>query len=118
MDKTEVEKDARRTGEGRLLSREELVDEARKQTNAIQHLAVWQRLGYSLLAVGFLLGYWGFYGGGGTVAGVVGVVMLVVGTPVSLVLRVGIGHAKTNVKHLLAAAGVDLSEKSDAGKEA
>ena len=118
MEKTEAEKDVRRAGEGRPLSKEELVAEARRETDAIQRLAVWQRLGYSLLAAGFLLGYWGFYGGGGTAVGVVGVVTLVVGAPVSLVLRIGIGHAKTKVRVVLAAAGVDLSEKSEAKEEA
>lgn len=87
---------------------EDLVREAKLQTDAIQRLNVWLRIGYSLLAAGFILGYWGFYGGGGTGFGVLGVVLLVLGAVVSVVLKVGTTNAKRNVRALLAAAGVDL----------
>ena len=46
-------------------TRDDFIREARLQTDAIQRLNVWLRLGYSLVAVGFLLGYGGFYGGFG-----------------------------------------------------
>ena len=51
-------------------TREDLVREAKLQTDAIQRLNVWLRLGYSLVAAGFIVGYWGFCGGGGTGFGV------------------------------------------------
>ena len=91
-------------------TRDDLIREAKLQTDAIQRLNVWLRIGYSLLAVGFILGYWGFYGGGGTAFGVLGVVLLVVGALVSAVLKVGTTNAKRNVRNILAAAGVDLDE--------
>ena len=69
-------------------TRDDLIREAKLQTDAIQRLNVWLRIGYSLLAVGFILGYWGFYGGGGTAFAVVGIVLLVVGAFVSVVLKV------------------------------
>ena len=94
-------------------TREDLVREAKLQTDAIQRLNVWLRIGYSLVAAGFLLGYWGFYGGGGTVSGVLGVVLLVLGALVSVVLKVGTTNAKKNVRNILAAAGVDLDEKDE-----
>lgn len=94
-------------------TREDLVREAKLQTDAIQRLNVWLRIGYSLVAAGFLLGYWGFYGGGGTVPGVLGVVLLVLGALVSVVLKVGTTNAKKNVRNILAAAGVDLDEKDE-----
>ena len=94
-------------------TREDLVREAKLQTDAIQRLNVWLRVGYSLVAAGFLLGYWGFYGGGGTVPGVLGVVLLVLGALVSVVLKVGTTNAKKNVRNILAAAGVDLDEKDE-----
>ena len=47
-------------------TRDDLIREARLQTDAIQRLNVWLRIGYSLVAAGFIVGYWGFYGGGGT----------------------------------------------------
>lgn len=91
-------------------TRDDLIREARLQTDAIQRLNVWLRIGYSLLAIGFIVGYWGFYGGGGTGFGVLGAVLLVVGALVSAVLKVGTSNAKKNVRAILAAAGVDLDE--------
>ena len=92
-------------------TRDDLIREAKLQTDAIQRLNVWLRIGYSLLAVGFILGYWGFYGGGGTGFGALGIVVLVIGALLSLVLKVGTTNAKKNVKAIMAAAGVDLDAK-------
>lgn len=78
---------------GHDLSRDDLIREAKMQTDAIQRLNVWLRLGYSLVAIGFLMGMWGMQGGPGW--GVpVGIVCLVVGTPLSIVLKVGTTNAK------------------------
>lgn len=92
-------------------TREDLVREAKLQTDAIQRLNVWLRIGYSLLAVGFLVGYWGFYGGGSTGFGVLGVVVLVLGAVLAVVLKVGTTNAKRNVRAILDAAGVDLDAR-------
>lgn len=92
-------------------SPDDFVREAKLQTDAIQRLNVWLRIGYSLLAAGFIVGYWGFYGGGGTGFGVLGVVVLVLGVAVSVVLKVGTTNAKKNVRAILDAAGVDLDAK-------
>lgn len=94
-------------------TRDDLVKEAKLQTDAIQRLNVWLRIGYSLVALGFILGYWGFYGGGGTGFGALGVVLLVLGALVSVVLKVGTTNAKRNVSNILTAAGVDLDEKDE-----
>ena len=94
-------------------TRDDLVKEAKLQTDAIQRLNVWLRIGYSLVALGLILGYWGFYGGGGTGFGIAGVVLLLVGALVSVVLKVGTTNAKRNVRSILAAAGVDLDEKDE-----
>ncbi len=96
-------------------TREDLVREAKLQTDAIQRLNVWLRIGYSLLAVGFLVGYWGFYGGGSTGFGVLGVILLVVGAVMSVVLKVGTTNAKKNVRAILDAAGVDLEAGAKKG---
>ncbi len=96
-------------------TREDLVREAKLQTDAIQRLNVWLRLGYSLVAAGFIVGYWGFYGGGGTGFGVLGVALLVVGAVVSVVLKVGTTNAKRNVRAILDAAGVDLDAPAKKG---
>ena len=94
-------------------TRDDLDKEAKLQTDAIQRLNVWLRIGYSLVALGFILGYWGFYGGGGTGFGIAGVVLLLVGARVSVVLKVGTTNAKRNVRNILAAAGVDLDERNE-----
>ena len=99
-------------------TREDLVREAKLQTDAIQRLNVWLRLGYSLLAVGFLVGYWGFYGGGGAGFGVLGVALLVGGAVMSVVLKVGTTNAKKNVRAILDAAGVDLDARDKKGERA
>ena len=96
---------------------EDFVREAKLQTDAIQRLNVWLRIGYSLLALGFIVGYWGFYGGGGTAFGVLGAVLLVVGAVVSVILKVGTTNAKKNVEGLLAQAGVDLKTWGKEGKK-
>lgn len=93
-------------------TREDLIREAKLQTDAIQRLSVWLRLGYSLIAVGFILGWWGFYGEGGTGFGVLGVVLLVIGAIASVILKVGTTNAKKNVRAILDAAGVDLERKA------
>lgn len=94
---------------GHDLSRDDLIREAKMQTDAIQRLNVWLRLGYSLVAIGFLVGMWGMQGGPGW--GVpAGIVCLVVGTPLSIVLKVGTTNAKKNVERILEAAGIDVEE--------
>ena len=99
-------------------TRADLVREARLQTDAIQRLSVWLRIGYSLVALGFVVGYWGFYGGGGAGFGALGVVLLVVGAVCSVVLKVGTTNAKKNVRAILVAAGVDLDEaRAEKGKK-
>lgn len=92
-------------------SREDLVREAQLQTKAIQRLYVYLRIGYSLDAIGFLLAYWGFYGGGPESAGPVGIICLVIGVPVSVLFKLGTIGARRNVAHILKAAHVDLDEK-------
>lgn len=78
-----------------------LVAEARAQTLAIQRLQLWLRLAYSALALGALLGYWGFAEHGGTVAGVCGVIVGVLALVCVLVLRTGIAHGRSNVNAML-----------------
>lgn len=62
------------------------------------------------------MGYWGFYGGGGTGFGVLGAVLIVVGAVVSVVLKVGTTNARRNVRNILAAAGVDFDGQKPAEK--
>ena len=85
-------------------TRSDALREAQLQTIAIQRLTVWLRLAYSLVAVGFLLGYGGFFGGYGTGLGVAGVILLVIGAAASIVLKVGTTNAKKNVEKILAEA--------------
>ncbi|WP_273398156.1 hypothetical protein [Thermophilibacter mediterraneus] len=96
-------------------TRADLVREAKLQTDAIQRLNVWLRIGYSLIALGFIVGYWGLYGEGGAGFGALGVALLAVGAVASVVLKVGTTNAKRNVRAILAAADVDLDARRDGG---
>lgn len=80
------------------------------QTDAIQSLKVWLRLGYSLIAIGAILLIWSSSVSNG-VAAVAGSVCLVLGIPASVILKVGITRAKANVEGILSQAGVDINEK-------
>ena len=40
-------------------SSQDIIREAKMQTDAIARLDVWKRLAYSLVAIGFVLGMWG-----------------------------------------------------------
>ncbi len=80
-----------------------LVAEARAQTLAIQRLQLWLRLAYSVLALGALLGYWGFAENGGTVAGVCGAIIGGIALICVFVLRTGIAHGRSNVNAMLQA---------------
>lgn len=96
-------------------SRADLVKEARMQTDAIQHLKVWLRLAYSLVAVGAILLIWSSSSAKG-VATAVGAVCLVLGIPAAIVLRVGITRATANVQGILSQAGVDIDKASSSKK--
>lgn len=91
-------------------SREDLIREARLQTEAIQRLDVVLRIGYSAVAIGVLLGWWGLYGSGPANAGVIGIILLVLGVVVSAILKLGTMRARKNVSNILEAAGVELDE--------
>ena len=88
-------------------SSQDIIREAKMQTDAIARLDVWKRLAYSLVAIGFVLGLWGA-NVANTIGIVAGVLCLVVGIPASVVLTVGVSRGRSNVKHMLEAAGVDV----------
>lgn len=90
-------------------TRQDIIKEAKMQSDALARLGVWKRLAYSLVAVGFVLGIWGA-NVAATPAVVAAVICLVVGIPASAVLTVGINHGKRNVENMLTAAGVDVNE--------
>lgn len=91
-------------------TRADLIKEAKMQTDAIQRLKVWLRFGYSLMAVGAILLIWSSSASNGTAA-VMGGACLVLGIPVSVILKVRITRAKANVEGILSQAGVDINEK-------
>ncbi len=74
------------------------------QTAAIQKIKVWLRLAYSACAIGFLLGWWGFYGNGPAPAGIAGIVLLLAGVFVGVPIKIGVTNATRNVEKILAAA--------------
>lgn len=90
------------------MDRQQLIREAQMQTHAIQRIKVWQRAAYSLVAIGFILGLWGSQNDS-MPAIVVGVALLVLGAPASIVLKVGVTRATANVERILEAARSDVS---------
>ena len=101
--------------------RDDLIREARLQTSAIRRLEVFLRMAYSALAIGFLLGWWGFYGAGGSATGVAGVALLVMGALASAVLKLGTTRARANVGRILdaaEAAGDERLAKNDGAPSA
>lgn len=93
----------RRQTAGRPETRDPLLREADQQTKAIMRLDVYKRIAYSLVALGVVLVGMGFFGGMGTTAGVVGIVLVVVGAPCSVVLYIGTKHGRQNVENIIAA---------------
>lgn len=92
-------------------SRYDLIREARLQTDAIQRLGTWLRISCSVAALGFVLAWWAWHGGGTPALGPIGVAFLLAGAAAAAIIRTGMGNARKNVKAIMAAAGVDLSEK-------
>lgn len=90
-------------------SRADLIKEAKMQTDAIQRLKVWLRLGYSLIAIGAILLIWSSSASNVPAAGI-GAVCLVLGVPASIILRVGITRATANVQGILSQAGIDIDK--------
>ena len=88
------------------------IREAKLQTEAIQRLKVWLRLGYSSAAIGFLLAYGGFVGGLGLAAGIAGAVLLAIGAVASVVLKAGVTNGTRNVENILQSFGIDLQVRA------
>lgn len=87
------------------------------QTRAIMRLETYKRLMYSGIAIGALLIGYGFFAGGGTTMGVIGIVLAVICTPLAIVLYIGIRNGKRNVDKILdaykAEHGVMPQEKAE-----
>ncbi|MEE1043976.1 MAG: hypothetical protein U0L51_00635 [Olegusella sp.] len=88
--------------------REQLIAEADRQTQAIMRLEVYKRLAYTGVVAGALLIYWENYLKGAAWFVPAGIALLAVCGFASVILTVGIGNAKKNVKAIMVAAGVDL----------
>lgn len=78
-----------------------LLKEAELQTKAIMRLDVYKRIAYSLVALGVVLIGVGFFGGLGTTAGIVGIVLAVIGIPCSVILYIGTKHGRQNVENMI-----------------
>jgi len=88
-----------------------LVAEADAQTKAIIRLDLYKRIAYIMLGVGALGGYWAFQTGASGALKALFVVLMVVFGVASLVLYVGIGNAKDNVRAMMTSAGYDMSAR-------
>lgn len=92
---------ARRAAADRPEAKDPLLREAEMQTKAIMRLDAYKRVAYSLVALGVVLVGFGFFGSLGHVAGIVGIVLLVLGIPSSAILYVGTKHGRQNVENMI-----------------
>lgn len=91
------------------LSKKELLEEAKKQSEMLERISRWRTYSMVLSAIGVAVAYMGFTGSFHPVAvGVTGVVIIVLGLGFALFCNFGIRTGRENVERILTAA-----EKSD-----
>ncbi len=91
------------------LSKKELLEEAKKQSEMLARIGKWRTYAMILSAVGVAVAYMGFTGTfHPTAVGVTGVVIIIAGLAFALFCNFGIRTGRENVERILTAA-----EKSD-----
>jgi len=80
-----------------------LIQEAKMQTEALMRLAVWQRAALSLMALGILLGFWGFAIQENFLSGICGVLVAGVSGCAAFLIWTGRRNGKRNVDKILKA---------------
>lgn len=81
-----------------------LIQEAKLQTEALMRLAVWMRAALSLMALGVLMGVWGFAVEWNPVEGVCGILVAAVAGSAAFLIHTGRKNGKRNVEKILKAA--------------
>lgn len=87
------------------LNKQELLEEARKQSEALQRIGRWRTYSMVLSAIGVAVAYMGFTGNAHRIAiGVTGIVLILIGLVFAVVCNLGIRTGRENVERILNAA--------------
>ena len=87
------------------LTKQELLEEAKKQSEALARISRWRTYSMVLAAIGVAVVYMGFTGNQHKVAiGVTGIVLIVAGTAFAIICNLGIRTGRDNVERILNAA--------------
>ena len=86
-------------------SKKELLDEAKKQSEALARISRWRTYSMVLSAIGVAVAYMGFTGNSYRIPiGVTGIVLIVLGVAFAVVCNLGIRTGRENVERILNAA--------------
>lgn len=87
------------------LSKKELLEEAKKQSEMLERIGRWRTYALVLSAIGVAVAYMGFTGSFHPVAvGVTGIVIIVAGVAFAVFCNFGIRTGRENVERILKAA--------------
>ena len=88
------------------LSKKELLEEAKKQSEALERISRWRPYSMVLSAIGVVVAYMGFTGNAQhrIAIGVTGVIVLLIGVAFAVVCNLGIRTGRENVERILNAA--------------
>ena len=93
------------------LTKQELLEEAKKQSEALERISRWRTYAMVLSAIGVAAAYMGFTGNQNRIAiGVTGVVLIVVGVAFAVICNLGIRTGRDNVEKILNAAEKGLND--------
>ncbi|MBQ8329445.1 MAG: hypothetical protein IJX83_07460 [Lachnospiraceae bacterium] len=87
------------------LSKQELLEEAKKQSEMLERISRWRTYSLVLSAIGVAVAYMGFKGSFHPIAvGVTGIVIIMAGMAFSIFCNFGIRTGRENVERILRAA--------------
>lgn len=85
-----------------MLTREQLLDEAQKQKQALAIMGTWRSALFAATTVLLVLAVWGLRSGGAAlIVGIAGVVLTILSFTAMLVVNLGIRNGRRNVERLL-----------------
>ena len=87
------------------LTKQELLEEAKKQSEALERISRWRTYAMVLSAIGVAVAYMGFTGNQHRIAlGAAGIVLIVAGVAFAVICNLGIRTGRDNVEKILNAA--------------
>lgn len=88
------------------LSKKELLEEAKKQSEALERISRWRTYSMVLSAIGVVVAYMGFTGSAKyrIAIGVAGIAILLIGMAFAIICNLGIRTGRENVERILNAA--------------